>query len=66
MTYAVYKFSPANDVVAVSNAPKGRLDGFGVFAVVLSIGLIAAAIFLPQPRALDASAPFLFTESTPL
>ena len=66
MTYAIYKFSPENNVAAVSNASWGRLDSFGVFAVILSLGLIAAAMFLPHPRALDASALVLFTESTPL
>jgi hypothetical protein len=63
MTYATYKFSFANDVVAVSNA--ARLDGFGVFAIVLSIGLLAAAMFLSHPPAVDASAPVPFAQTSP-
>jgi hypothetical protein len=65
MTYATYKFSFANDVVAVSNASARRLDSFGVFAVVLSIGLLAAAMFLSHPRAVDAGAPVSFAQTTP-
>jgi hypothetical protein len=65
MSYAVYKFSFESNVVAVSNPPTARLGSFGVFAVVLSIGLLAAAMFLSHPRAVDASAPVSFAETTP-
>jgi hypothetical protein len=65
MTYAIYKFSFANDVIAVSNASVRRLDSFAVFAVVLSLGLLAAAMFLPDRLAADASAPVSFAQTAP-
>jgi hypothetical protein len=65
MSYAVYKFSFESNVVAVSNPPTARLGSFGVFAVVLSIGLIAAAMFLPQPHAVDAGEPASYAQATP-